>query len=175
MLFQLRKCTSSTTQLCIYTPSHILPSCSCLSFYPVSLIHRIHRTMQPGTAMWEVRAEIHVSASGWILTHGIIESLDIPNWKGHTRTIKPNSWIHTGSPKNHTICLRSLCRHLLHSMSTSSGRLFPCLTTLSVKNIYLVTNLIFPCHSSMPFPWILPLVTREKRAALPLHSPHEAL
>lgn len=38
----------------------------------------------------------------------IIESKNIPSWKGPVRIIKSNSWLHTGLPKNQTGCLMHL-------------------------------------------------------------------
>jgi len=53
----------------------------------------------------------------------------------------------------------------LAAMVTALGSLFLCLTTFSVKNFFLISNLNFPCCNFMPFPQVLLLVTRKKRSA----------
>ena len=50
-------------------------------------------------------------------------------------------------------------------MTTSLGSLFQCMTTLSVKNLFLISSLNLPCHSLTPFPQVLSLVTKENRSA----------
>jgi len=45
------------------------------------------------------------------------------------------------------------------------GNLFQCLTTLPVKNIFLIPNLTLPRHSFMLFTQVLSQVTRQKRSA----------
>mgnify|MGYP001857388908 CR=1 FL=1 len=45
------------------------------------------------------------------------------------------------------------------------GNLFQCLTTLPVKNIFLIPNLTLPWHSFMLFTQVLSQVTRQKRSA----------
>ncbi|KAK4824091.1 hypothetical protein QYF61_010602 [Mycteria americana] len=47
--------------------------------------------------------------------------------------------------------------------TTSLGSLFQCLTTLSVKKFFLISNLNLPWHNLRPFPLVLSLVTWEKR------------
>ncbi|KAK4824542.1 LOW QUALITY PROTEIN: hypothetical protein QYF61_016146, partial [Mycteria americana] len=47
--------------------------------------------------------------------------------------------------------------------TTSLGSLFQCLTTLSVKKFFLISNLNLAWHNLRPFPLILSLVTWEKR------------
>lgn len=56
----------------------------------------------------------------------------------------------------------------LAAMVTALGSLFLCLTTFSVKNFFLISNLNFPCCNFMPFPQVLLLVTRE-RISEPAH------
>lgn len=46
----------------------------------------------------------------------------------------------------------------------SLGRLFQCLISSSVKNI-LIPNLNLLCWSSVPFPQVLSLITRDRRSA----------
>ncbi|KAK4827080.1 hypothetical protein QYF61_014182 [Mycteria americana] len=47
--------------------------------------------------------------------------------------------------------------------TTSLGSLFQWLATLSVKNFFLISNLNLPWHNLRPFPFVLSLVTWEKR------------
>ncbi|KAK4807471.1 hypothetical protein QYF61_008239 [Mycteria americana] len=54
--------------------------------------------------------------------------------------------------------------------TTSLGSLFQCLTTLSVKKFFLMSNLNLPWRNWRPFPLILSLVTWEKRPTPPLDS-----
>lgn len=35
-----------------------------------------------------------------LVTRCTAQSLTVLSWKGSTRIIEPNSWLHTGSPKN---------------------------------------------------------------------------
>jgi len=61
-----------------------------------------------------------------------------------------NSWVcSTGPPKNQTIYLRALSKPFLNSnrlraMATSLGSLSQCPTTVSVKNLFLISNLNLP-------------------------------
>lgn len=45
---------------------------------------------------------------------------------------------------------------------------FQCLTTLSVKNLFLVFNLILSCRSSTQFLQVLLLITRQRSEPAPL-------
>ena len=55
--------------------------------------------------------------------------------------------------------------------TTSLGTLFQCLTTLSVKTFFLISNLNLPWFNLRPFPLILSPVTSEKRpTSILLHS-----
>jgi len=60
-------------------------------------------------------------------------------------------------PKIQTIWLRAQSKHLnskrLGAMTTSLGSLFQCVTTLSVKNLFLMSSLNLPYCSLTPFPW----------------------
>ena len=47
--------------------------------------------------------------------------------------------------------------------TTSLGSLFQCLTTVSVKKFFLISNLNFPWHNLRPLPLILSLVTWDHR------------
>ncbi|KAK4823315.1 hypothetical protein QYF61_000917 [Mycteria americana] len=47
--------------------------------------------------------------------------------------------------------------------TTSLGSLFQCLTTVSVKEFFLISNLNLPWRNLRPFPLVLSLVTWEKR------------
>ncbi|XP_068267934.1 protein EOLA1-like [Nyctibius grandis] len=47
--------------------------------------------------------------------------------------------------------------------TTSLGSLFQCLTTLSRKKFFLISNLNLPLHNLRPLPLVLSLVTWEKR------------
>jgi len=49
--------------------------------------------------------------------------------------------------------------------TTSLGSLFQCLTTLSVKTFFLISNLNLPRRSLRPLPLVLSLVTWERRPA----------
>ena len=40
----------------------------------------------------------------------IKESQNILSWKGPTKIIESNSWLHTGPPKIQTLCLRALSK-----------------------------------------------------------------
>jgi len=53
------------------------------------------------------------------------------------------------------------------AMTTSLVSLFQCLTTLLVKNFFLISYLNFPWNIFTLFPCILSLDTREKRSAPP--------
>ena len=44
-------------------------------------------------------------------------------------------------------------------------------TTLSLKNLFLMSNLNFPCRSPILFPRVPPLVTRKRRRAASLPLP----
>ena len=52
------------------------------------------------------------------LIHRIIESQSIPSWKGPTRIIKSNSWLHKGPPKIQTVCLKAPSKCLFNSSSS---------------------------------------------------------
>lgn len=54
----------------------------------------------------------------------------------------------------------SLNSDRLETLITSLGSLFQWPTTLSVKNIFLMSSLKFPWHGFIPFPYILLLLTR---------------
>jgi len=61
----------------------------------------------------------------------ITESQNLPRWKGPTRIIESNSLLHTGPPKNQTMCLKVLPKHFLNSgrlgaVTTSLGSLSQC-------------------------------------------------
>jgi len=76
----------------------------------------------------------------------IIETQNIPHWKGPIRVIKSTPWLHKEPPKNQTICLRVLSRCFLNTeklsaVTISLGRLFWCLTTYPVNNFFLISNL----------------------------------
>lgn len=47
-------------------------------------------------------------------------------------------------------------------MTTSLRSLFKRPKTLSMKNLFLMSNLNFPWCSFIPFPYVLPLITREE-------------
>ena len=85
---------------------------------------------------------------------------------------------HVQPQPNHTaLTLTTLCQ--IMSLSTTSkqflntsrdgdsttflGSLFQCLTTLSVKQIFLIANLNFPWYNLRPFLLVLTPVTSEKR------------
>lgn len=42
---------------------------------------------------------------------------NIQRWKEPIRIIQPHYWLHKGMPKNQTICLRALSKHVLNSNS----------------------------------------------------------
>jgi len=56
-------------------------------------------------------------------------------------------------------------------MTASLGSLLHCPTILSVKNLFLMSYLNFPWCSFIPFPHVLPLVTRERRSPTPAPLP----
>ncbi|KAK4829075.1 hypothetical protein QYF61_002019, partial [Mycteria americana] len=67
--------------------------------------------------------------------------------------------------------LSTTSTHLLNTSrdgdsTTSLGSLLQCLTTLSVKTFFLISNLNLPWHNLRPFPLVLWLVTWEKRPTL---------
>jgi len=101
----------------------------------------------------------------------IIESYNILSWKGCIEVIKSNSLLFVGVPET-KLWLRPSSKHFLNSdrldaMTTSLGSLFQWLTTLSVKNLFQMSNLIFPWCSFTPFSHVLLLVTRERISAPP--------
>ena len=49
-------------------------------------------------------------------------------------------------------------------MTTALGSLFQFMTTLLLKNLFLIRSLNFPCHSLTPFPLVVLLVTKEERS-----------
>jgi len=56
--------------------------------------------------------------------------------------------------------------------TTPLGSLFQCLTTLSVRKCFLISNLNSPWHNLRPFPLVLSSVTSEKRPTpLSLEAP----
>jgi len=59
----------------------------------------------------------------------------------------------------------------LGALITSQGSLFPCLTTLWVKEGFIMSSLSLLQHSSEPFPHVLSLAPREKSSAPPSASP----
>ncbi|XP_030305664.1 glucosamine-6-phosphate isomerase 2 isoform X1 [Calypte anna] len=72
----------------------------------------------------------------------IIQSQNLPSWKGSIRIIKSNSCPCVRHSKNHTTCLRASSKRFLNSgrigaISTSLGRLFHC-------SVFLISNLNFP-------------------------------
>jgi len=93
------------------------------------------------------------------------KSWNMPSSKGDIRIISSNSY--PGPSKNHTMWLKVLSRYILISgkfsvMPASLGSRFQCLTILSVNN--LISNLILSCCSSLLFPWVLLLFTRDRRS-----------
>jgi len=63
--------------------------------------------------------------------------------------------------------LRTTSKHFLNisrdsDSTTPLGSLFQCLTTLSEKNLFLITDLNLPWHNLRPFPLALLLITCEK-------------
>jgi len=46
----------------------------------------------------------------------VIESQNIPSWKGPIRITESNSWLHTGPSRNLTMCLRALSKRFLNSV-----------------------------------------------------------
>ena len=58
----------------------------------------------------------------------VIESWNSPSWKGLTRSIELNPWLHTGPPKIQTLCLSVVHTlleiHQLRAVPAALGRLF---------------------------------------------------
>lgn len=66
--------------------------------------------------------------------------------KGHQVQILA---VHGATPKSHALCLRALSMRLsssvrLDALTTSLRSLFQCPNTLSVKNLFLISNLSLP-------------------------------
>lgn len=79
------------------------------------------------------------------VTWSVIESQHSPSWEGPTRIIKLNSQPCKGPPQNLTTCPRVLSKHFLNSVrlgavTTALSSLFQCWTTLSVKNLFLISS-----------------------------------
>lgn len=49
------------------------------------------------------------------------------------------------------------------------GKLVPVMTTVSAKNLFLMSSLNFPCQDFIPFACVLLLVNRERSAPASLH------
>jgi len=64
-----------------------------------------------------------------------VEWQNIPSWKEPIRIMESNSWLHTGSPKNQTLCLRALSKCFFNygSLGPWSWRAYSMPTTLSWK------------------------------------------
>lgn len=65
----------------------------------------------------------------------------------------------------------SLNSDWLETLTASLESLFQWPTTLSVKNIFLMSSLNFPWHGFIPFPHILLLLTRREISTFPVHCP----
>ena len=105
--------------------------------------------------------------------HSIIEVLRLENTikimkSNHDLTILPNS----NSPQLNHIPehhIQTVFKHIRDGDSTTSlGSLFQCLTTLSVKKFFLISNLNLPWCNLRPFPLVLSPVTSEKRPTPPV-------
>ncbi|KAK4810503.1 hypothetical protein QYF61_004283 [Mycteria americana] len=99
------------------------------------------------------------SGEGGAELYSLVSS-DRTRWKRPLRSSSP-----TVNPTPPCLLNHVLKRHIYTDgdSTTSLGSLFQCLTTLSVKKFFLISNLNLPWHNLRPFPLILSLVTWEKR------------
>ena len=113
-----------------------------------------------------VKSDASPFHSIWEMNHRIIES-----WVGK------DLWNHQVQPSTQhhhsykTISRSTTSTHFLNTSrdgdsTTFLGSLFQCLTTLSVKKFFLISNLNLPWCNLRPLPLILSLVTWEKRPTL---------
>lgn len=124
---------------------------------------------------WQKGQKLHRWCLLPLSFHRTLESKHISNWRGPIRIIKSNSLPFTGISKTKP-WLRVSSRCSLNSwqawcLITSLRTLFQWLTSLSVKNLFLMSNLNVPWCSFIPFPCVLWLVSRGRRAPVPLLLP----
>jgi len=90
-----------------------------------------------------------------LLNFYCLESQNIPSWKGPTKTIEANPWLHTGPPKIQTLHLRALSRCSFSSgpwgCAHCPGQPVPCPPPSGADPVPH-PQLRLPCHRPMPFP-----------------------